>query len=150
MPKRGFELTVRMREDLMTAYRSVYASCHSQMEAWEKTRRQPAPRYYVSPKRAYLVLSGMVQGDFTKVDALPCLKRKMFYDLLADVNDLSQRKEFMGKSLWFLCQFVVTRPAPEFYISVEALKKAITCSKKYGKNYHHHQIFGKLADKASR
>ena len=132
-----------MREDLMVAYRNVYTTCHSQMEAWEKTRKQPAPRFYISPKRAYLMLSNMVQGDFSKVDALPSLKRQMFYDLFNIVNELSQKKEFIGKSLWFLCQFAVAKPAPEFYISVEALKKAIICSKKYGKEYHHKQIFGK-------
>ena len=145
MPRRGFSLTIQMRKDLAEAYRHVYASCRSQGEAWRKTILQPAPRYYVSPKRAYHVMIDMIKGDFSVVDGMPAKKRKMYYDLFQNVQDMTQKTEYIGKSLWFICQFAVNSPAPEFYISTEALRKTINCCRRYGLQYHHKQVFSKSA-----
>lgn len=143
MPRRGFDLTIQMRKDLIEAYRHVYASCRSQEEAWQKTALQPAPRYYISPKRAYHVLIEMVKGNFGVVDVMPQMKRKMYYDLFREVQSMTQKTEFIHKSLWFICQFAVSHPAPEFYISIEALRKTINCCRKYGIQYHHKEVFCK-------
>lgn len=143
MPKRGFDLTVQMRKDLFDAYRKVYGSCHSQEEAWEKTIKQPAPRFYVSPKRAYHVLINMVKGDFGQVDSLPALKRKMYYDIFENVNRMSQKTEFIGKSLWFICQFAVSMPAPEFYISTQVVSTIINRGRRFGLYYHYEEVYGK-------
>lgn len=143
MPRRGFDLTVAMRRDLFNAYRKVYTTCHSQNEAWIKTALQPAPRFYVSPKMAYEKLRRMVRGDFSEVDAMGAGKRRMYYELFQRLDKLSQQKEFIGKSLWFITTFLVSQPAPEFYISIETVRKVINCGKKYGEYYHHKEIFGK-------
>lgn len=149
MPRRGFDLTVAMRRDLLSAYRQVYTNCHSQKEAWIKTARHDAPRFYVSPKTAYNVLRYMVRGDFTVVDAKSPREQRMYYELFRKLDKLSQQKEFIGKSLWFITPFLVSQPAPEFYASIETVRKAISCGKKYGEYYHHKEIFGKdkLSDK---
>lgn len=143
MPRRGFDLTVQMRKDLAEAYRHVYSSCRSQEEAWNKAVCQPAPRYYISPKRAYHIMIEMVKGNFDVVDVMPPKKRKMYYDLFNVVQSMTQKTEYIGKSLWFICQFAVSSPAPEFYISVEALRKTINCCRKYGVSYHHKEVFPK-------
>lgn len=85
----------------------------------------------------------MVKGNFAVVDVMPQKKRKMYYDLFLVVQSMTQKTEYIGKSLWFICQFAVSSPAPEFYISVEALRKTINCCRKYGVQYHHKEVFPK-------
>ena len=136
MAKRSFELTCKMREDLMNAYREVYIKCHSQREAYTKTVQHPAPRFYITPKRAYNALVLMVKGDFSEIDALPSYKRKMYMELFEKLQQLSQRKEFIGKSLRFICPFLVIQPASEFYISANTFKDIFPSMKKHGKKYH--------------
>lgn len=136
MPKRSFSLTCKMREDLMGAYREVYTKCHSQKEAYLKTVNHPAPRFYVSAKQAYEMLRAMVVGDMTKIDALAPLKRCMYMELFEKLQQLSQEKAFIGKSLWFICPFLVTLPASQFYISAQTFKDIFPSMKKYGKKYH--------------
>lgn len=136
MARRNFELTCKMREDLMNAYREVYIKCHSQKEAYMKTVKRPAPRFYVTPKQAYCMLRQMVRGDFSKVEMLAPQKQNMYMELFGKLQQLSQRQEFIGKSLWFICQFLVSQPASEFYISAETFKDIFPSMKKHGKDYH--------------
>lgn len=136
MVRRNFELTCKMREDLMKAYHEVYTKCHTQLEAYIKTVKHPAPRFYITPNRAYNMMSLMVKGDFSQVDSQDPLKRKMYYELFDKLNLLTQRQEFMGKSLWFICPFLVSQPASEFYISVNTFKEIFPSMKKHGKEYH--------------
>lgn len=140
MTRRNFSLTCIMREDLLKAYREVYTSCRSQKEAYLKTVKHAAPRFYVTPKQAYDRLRLMVHGDFTEVDKLSLIRRKMYYDLFEKLNVTSQRTEYIGKSLWFICPFLVTQPADEFYLSVESFKDIFPTLKKYGKEYHHRDV----------
>lgn len=143
MPKQNFSLTAQLREDLMDAYRDVYSRCLSQQEAWRKTATHSAPRYYVTPKCAWEKLRFMVRGDTSAVDKMERLRKQMYYDLFNKLQEMSQQKAFLGKSLWFICQFLVTQPAPQFYISTEALRKSLRLSKKYGNNYRHAEIYPK-------
>lgn len=136
MVKRNFELTCKMREDLMNAYREVYTKCHSQREAYIKTVKHPAPRFYITPKRAYSALILMVKGDFSELENLNPAKRNMYLELFDKLQQMSQKQEFMGKSLRFICPFLVTQPASEFYISVDTFKDIFPSMKKHGKNYH--------------
>lgn len=136
MARRNFELTCKMREDLMNAYREVYARCRSQKEAYRKTVKCPAPRFYVTPKQAYCMLRRMVRGDFSKVQTLAPHKQSMYMEMFGKLQQISQRQEFIGKSLWFICPFLVAQPASEFYISVETFKDIFPSVKKYGKDYH--------------
>lgn len=136
MARRSFELSCMMREDLLMAYRNVYATCRTQKEAYQKTVRSPAPRFYVTPKQAWERLRHMVVGDFTEVDQLNELYKKMYYELFEKMQILSQRKEFFGKSLWFICQFLVSQPASQFFITPETFSDIFQSIRKYGKEYH--------------
>lgn len=141
MPRRNYEITRMLREDLLSTYRKVAASgCHTQFDAWKKTLSQPAPRYYVTPKRAYLVLCNMVKGDFTYVDHLHENRRRMFYSLYNKLLTVSQQPRFMGKSLWFICQFLVNEQAPEFFIAPGTIAIIFSNCKRYGLDYRYYEI----------
>lgn len=124
-----------MREDLMNAYREVYTKCHSQREAYIKTVSHPAPRFYITPKRAYNALVLMVKGDFSELKNLDPTKRSMYLELFEKLQQMTQKQEFMGKSLRFICPFLVTQPASRFFISEETFKDIFPSMKKYGKDY---------------
>jgi hypothetical protein len=106
-----------MQRDLIEAYKRVYSSCWTQKQAYERMVDEPAPRYYVSPKQASVILSPMMKGDFVRVDMMMPLRREMYYSLYHEVIKLCERREFIGKSLSYIMKFAVTQPAPKFYIS---------------------------------
>ena len=117
--KNDYEITQQMHADLMKAYINVSGTCWTQMEAYEKMVKEPAPRYYITPKQAYQVLARMMKGDFEIVDMMATGKRRMYYSLFEEVLKLSEKREFIGKSLWYIVPFAVNSPAPEFFITAE-------------------------------
>ena len=150
MTKKNYDLIVCQREDLMKVYRTVAPHCHLQKEAWEKVVSSPAPRYYVSARQAWDRLRRMVVGDFSVVDKMKPIKQRLYYSLFNKYIELSQKKQFAGKSLWFVCQFLVVEPAPEFFMQPKNLKFIFCYYKKYGKDYREMDIRRKkLANKVS-
>lgn len=144
MTRRNFELVKKQREDLLAVYREVYTSCRTQHEAWQKVINHPAKRYYITPQQAHEILSPLLRGDTSQLDKLKKPhSRQMYLDLFDELNRMSQKTEFIGKSLWFICQFLVTRPAPRFYITESCLRITFNGCKKYGKEYHHTDVFPK-------
>jgi hypothetical protein len=81
----------------------------------------PAPRFYVTPKQAYQVISPMVKGDFEMVNILNPLRRKMYRELFDVVMRLTEKREFIGKSLLYIMPFAVTQPASQFFIRPHSL-----------------------------
>ncbi len=77
---------------------------------------QPAPRYYVSAKQALQIISPMMKGDFEKFNMMMPLKREMYRNLFDEVVKLSEKREFVGKSLIGIIRFAILQPAPRFYI----------------------------------
>lgn len=147
MTKKEYGLTVTQREDLMTVYRKVVPYCHSQEEVWERVVKSPAPRYYVSARQAWEKLRRMIVGDFSVVDNMSPPKKRLYYSLFHKYLELSQRRQFLGKSLWFVCQFLVTEPAPEFFMKPKNLKFIFSYYKRYGKDYKEMDVRKrKLAD----
>lgn len=120
----------------MKAYREVYATCRTQREAYQKTVKHPAPRFYFTPKQVYERLRLMVMGDFSEVNRLPPSRRKMYMELFERLQEMMQRKEYIGKSLWFICQFLVVQPASEFYISEHTFKSIYQTHKRNARHHH--------------
>lgn len=135
MTKKNFDLTAMQREDLMMAYRDVARACHKQEEAYEKVARHPAKRYYVSAKQAFEKLRKMVTGDFSEVDSMEEPRRRLYYNLFEKLNEMSQRKEYIGKSLYFICSFLVIEPAPEFFITPCRVRDIFCKYRKYGRDF---------------
>lgn len=119
MSKMNYEISKQMQEDLMAAYARVCGDCWSQHEAYERMVNEPAPRYYVSPKQASQIIALMVRGDFSRVDMMLPLRREMYYSLFKVVQELSEKREFIGKSLSYIMKFAVVHPAPKFFISTQ-------------------------------
>lgn len=117
--KNDYEITRQMHADLIKAYINVSKHCWTQHEAYERMVKEPAPRYYVTPKHAYKALRPMMKGDFELVDMMTERKRDLYYSLYDTVLKLSEKRDFLGKSLWHIVHFAVYSPAPEFFISPE-------------------------------
>lgn len=150
MTKQNYEITRMQRDALIKAYREVYGKCWSQQEAWRKTAEHAAPRYYVTAKEAYEKLRRMAVGDFSTVDALGKTRRRMYYSLFERMQELTQRKEYAGKSLWFLCPIIVSQPAPEFFIAPRTVKDIFMKCRLYGSDFRHSKVYvGRAKDEAS-
>lgn len=117
MGKVNYDITKQMHQDLIDAYKRVCGDCWSQREAYVRMVNEPAPRYYVSPRQASQNIAMMVRGDFSKVDTMMPLRRELYYSLFDVVQRLSERREFIGKSLSYIMRFAVVEPAPKFFIS---------------------------------
>ena len=109
----------QMIHDLMQVYREIVDSVPmgtTQTDVYQKVVEHPAPRFYIDPRRAHLVISPMMRGDWSALGRMGSLKQQMYRDLYTKVMELSQRKGFWGKSLNFILREAVLEPAPRFYI----------------------------------
>ena len=106
-----------MYHDLIQAYKNVAPHCWTQLEAYQRMVKEPAPRYYVTAKQACQVIARMLKGDFEQVNKMLPLRRKMYYCLFDEFVSLCEKPMFYNKSACFIVQHAVTRPAPEFFIS---------------------------------
>jgi hypothetical protein len=126
-----YSLRKQLYHDLMDAYKRVAPTCWTQGEAYERMVKEPAPRYYVTAKQAYQVIAKMVKGDFEMVNMMLPLRRRMYYSLYDEFVSLCEKPIFFNKSVWFIIQHAVARPAPQFFISPERAKH-IRCWLKSG------------------
>ena len=58
------------------------------------------------------------------------------------MQELTQRKEYIGKSLWFLCPIIVSQPAPEFFMAPRTIKDTFVKCRLYGKDFRHGEVYG--------
>lgn len=121
--KHDYDISKQFQDDLIKAYNKVAYQSWTQEEAYRKAVKLPAPRYYVSPKQAAQVLAPMVKGNFEKVNNMREHKRKMYYSLFQKVMKMSEKRAFIGKSLFYIVKFAVIEPAPEFFTSLHTLTK---------------------------
>jgi hypothetical protein len=110
--------------DLMAAYDRCVAECrHISLPAvYARVAASPAPRFYVSPSRAALVVSLVARGK----DALArmhCGKREMFGEISRRVALL--RRGGDSRPLLALCADVVAQPAPSFYLTAGSVKMIV-------------------------
>lgn len=119
MGKTNWDISKQMHHDLIEAYKKVYHTCWTQLQAYERTVNQPAPRFYVTARQASQVIAPMLRGDTERVDMMYPLRREMYYDLFAVVQRLIEKREFIGRSLHYIMKFAVLEPAPKFYISAK-------------------------------
>ena len=121
MSKSNYDISKQMQDDLIKAYCKACEGSWTMHDACTKAVNMPAPRFYVTPKQAYQVISPMVKGDFERVNLLNPLRRKMYKELFDVVMRLTEKREFIGKSLWHIMPFAVIQPASQFFISAHAL-----------------------------
>lgn len=122
MSKNNYDISRQMQDDLIKAYCKACAEgSWTMFDACAKAVKMPAPRFYVSAKQAYQIISPMVKGDFERVDLFDPLRRQMYYELFDIVMKLTEKREFIGKSLWHIMPFAVIQPASRFFIKPHSL-----------------------------
>ncbi len=97
--------------------------CRTQTEAFERTVRHPASRFFIAPRRAYQNIYPMLRGDYSMLGKMKPLRQEMYKALYDVVMKLSQKRQFWGKSPYYIIKFAILEPAPRFYIGVEKMRK---------------------------
>lgn len=115
--KYDWDISKQRQEDLIDAYKRVAPHCWSQMQAYERTVKEPAPRYYITPRKAAEVVAKMAKGDFGFVNKMGIIKKRMYYSLFEVFMRLSETREFAGENISHIARFAVLEPAPEFFVS---------------------------------
>lgn len=128
--KNDYTIAKQYQEDLIKAYNKVAQSSWSQKDAYAKAVKLPAPRYYVSARQAAQVIAPMVRGDFERVNMMHPNRRRLYYSLLDKVIELSEKRAFIGKPLIYIVRFAVSSPAPEFFVTPNALSQVRSYLKK--------------------
>lgn len=123
--RRGIPFRGEMYDELLKVYCKVCRDyeCRTQAEAFERTVRHPASRYFVESRRAYQNIYPMLRGDFSRLEKMKPLRQEMYRSLFEVVMRLSQKRQFWGKSPYYIVKFAILEPAPRFYIGVEKMRK---------------------------
>lgn len=125
----------QMMRDLMQVYREVVVDCPigtTQTEVYQLVVQHPAPRFYIDPRAAHAVISPMMRGDRSVLERMKPLKQQMYRDLYDKVMELSQRRGFWKKKLYYILREAVLEPAPRFYIDTTRMGQIWRC--KYEEN----------------
>ena len=114
-----------MYDELMKVYCKVLREfdVRTQTEAFERTVRHPASRFFIDTRRAYQNIYPMLRGDYSRLEKMKPLRQEMYKVLFDVVMRLSQKRQFWGKSPYYIVRFAVLEPAPRFYIGIEKMRK---------------------------
>lgn len=114
-----------MYDELMKVYSKVLREfdVRTQTEAFERTVRHPASRFFIDTRRAYQNIYPMLRGDYSRLEKMKPLRQEMYKALFDVVMRLSQKRQFWGKSPYYIVRFAVLEPAPRFYIGIEKMRK---------------------------
>lgn len=89
---------------------------------YKELANQPAKRFYVSEKRAAVVVGKLMRGE--DIGDMRPQRKEMFFEILRRVNELSKVRT--NTSVSKLVAEVVAQPAPSFYLT-EGSAKVIVC-----------------------
>lgn len=105
------------------AYKKALSSkdVHSHNEALLVAISSPADRFWVSVFQAYRYILLYKKGVLPSSES----KRKLVSDLYAEYEKLAKRSMFSGCSTFFIVQFAVGMPAPEYYMSYRTARRII-------------------------
>ena len=114
-----------MYDELMKVYCKILREfdVRTQTEAFERTVRHAASRFYIDTRRAYQNIYPMLRGDYSRLEKMKPLRQEMYKALFDVVMRLSQKRQFWGKSPYYIVKFAILEPAPRFYIDVETMRK---------------------------
>lgn len=114
-----------MYDELMKVYCKVLREfdVSTQTEAFERTVCHPASRFFIDTRRAYQNIYPMLRGDYSRLERMKPLRQEMYKALYDVVMRLSQKRQFWGKSPYYIVKFAILEPAPRFYIGVEKMRK---------------------------
>ena len=115
----------RKRQDLYSLYLKGLEEGRflSMRDAAEWLCRQPAPRYYIDPKKASDYV-GMILGRRSLVH-LNSSQRRMARKLCQEYLDWRKQYPDVKRSRLLVLDEIVDRPAPEFYMTADAVRKML-------------------------
>lgn len=111
-------------KDLIQTYRSILHNCTGHIDikdVYEKLIRHPAKRFWVSEKRASIVVSQMLKG--ISIDYMRPERKEMYKEICNRVKQLMKRKPNL--SVYELTFEVVSQPAPSFYLTARTAQQII-------------------------
>ena len=88
----------------------------SHQEAVRKAVESPTSRYWVSLYEVYREILNKVHHR-EQSHHMKDIRRKQIDDIYRIYEDLSQKPTFKGCSVFFIVQFAIAEPAPQFYLS---------------------------------
>ena len=122
---RDTELKRRKAEDLYSVYKEGlqggrFASLY---DAGRTIARSPAPCFYISAKRASLLI-GRIKSRISLIN-LNDSQRRMVWRLWFDYQKYLSDNPGVSLSRELVLETLVDEPAPEFYISTEGARKML-------------------------
>lgn len=122
---RDTELKRRRAEDLYSVYKEGlqegrFASLY---DAGRTIARSPAPCFYISAKRASLLI-GRIKSRVSLIN-INDSQRKMIWRLWFNYRNYLDRHPGNSMSRERILEVLVDEPAPEFYISTEGARKML-------------------------
>lgn len=119
-----FEFKRERNDDLMRAYTRQIADMRhiSSADLYFKVVNTPSERFWVSPRRAAVVISSIIKGK--SLDDMGAMKKEMFLEIYKRVLALKQEAPRAG--IYELCKVIVEQSAPKFYLTPESAK-VIVC-----------------------
>lgn len=125
MKKKGsvVEFKEQRNEELLRAFRAQLSNLGELplTELFERTSMTPASRFWVSERRAMMVMSKMLKGD--TLDSMNPKRREMFQEIFRRVKHILAEEP--GISLIEASFRVVNSPAPEFYLTPQSARTMI-------------------------
>lgn len=111
-------------KDLMRAYNEeITGRKHIFLpDVFKVVVKKPSARFWVSERRAAIVISRIINGD--GLENMRPLKRKMFKEIYRRAMKL--KKNYPQLTLLQIAEHVVQQPAPEFYLTPGSAKVIVS------------------------
>lgn len=128
------ELSRERRKALLKAYMHhiAVADSISIPDICARIVRSPAPRFWVTPMRAAIVLSRIIRGD--PLDYMRPTTREMFFEIHRRAVELM--RQCPDDTLLSISRRVVESPAPEWYLTPDTVKVLICRSRRMSRLRH--------------
>lgn len=125
MKKKGSIVEFREQRDreLLKAFRTQLLKLGTLPlnELFTRAAMMPASRFWVSERRAMIVMSQMLKGD--RLTTMNPKRREMFYEIFRRVREILDLNP--GITLTEASFRVVNSPAPEFYLTPKSARAMI-------------------------
>lgn len=134
------EYSQERSDDLMRAYDEYLTSCDyiRMPEVYNTIVNMPSARFWVSDKRAEVVVSAIMRGE-NVLQGMWSLKREMYEEIYRRVIALREKKPYLSTAK--LCAIVVCEPAPKFYLTPGTAKAMVCKAKKLRANERREKLF---------
>lgn len=124
------ELSEERIDDIMRCYKEYLSKCSyiNTQELYSTIANMPSRRFWVSDKRAFVVVSLLIKGEEEILNKMRPLKREMYREIHKRVITL--RNENRITSVAKLCSYVINQPAPKFYLAPGSIKMIVSKSRR--------------------